>query len=87
MKLAEETDHLLLSGGVLFEARPRFLPDLLDRPFSIHQPDQKIGCWCEALESPCGVILENVPEFAAIVVAMNLRMAAEAWFQPRHPVP
>jgi hypothetical protein len=80
MKLTEETDYLLLGWGVLFQARPRFLPYLLHRPFSIHQPDQKIGSWVEALKSSCGVILENVPEFSAVVVAMNLRMAAEAWF-------
>jgi hypothetical protein len=80
MKLAEETNHLLLSWGVLFQAQPRFLPDLLDCVLSIHQPDQKIGRWSEALKSSCGVILENVPEFSAIVVAMNLRMAAESRF-------
>jgi hypothetical protein len=31
--------------------------------------------------------LQNVPGFSAIVVAMNLRVAAEARLQCSHPVP
>ena len=32
-------------------------------------------------------ILEHVPDLAAILVAMQLRVAAQAWGQCRHAIP
>jgi hypothetical protein len=87
MELAEETNHLLLGRSFFSEAGSHLFPDLLNGPFSIHESDQKIGSCVETLKSTRGMVLENVPDLSAIVVAMNLRVATESRFQPSHPIP
>jgi hypothetical protein len=87
MELAEETNHLLLGRSFLSEACPPLPPDLPNGPLSIHESDQKIGGCVETLKSTRGMVLENVPDLPAIVVAMNLRVATESRFQPGHPIP
>ncbi len=87
MELAEETNHLLLGRSFFSKAGSHLFPDLLNGPFSIHESDQKIGGCVETLKSTRGMVLENVPDLSAIVVAMNLRVATESRFQPSHPIP
>jgi hypothetical protein len=87
VKLAEKANHLFLCRSFFSEADSYLIPYLLNGPFSIHESDQKIGDSVETLKSTCGMVLENVPDLSAIVMAMNLRMATESRFQPRHPIP
>jgi hypothetical protein len=87
MELAEKANHLLLSRSFFSKAGSRLFPDLLNGPFPIHQSDEEIGGCVETLKSTCGMVLENVPDLSAIVVAMNLPMAPKSWLQPRHPIP
>jgi hypothetical protein len=80
MELAEQTNHLFLGRSFLPEPCSHFVPDLSNGSFPIHETDQEIGRWIEALEPARRMVLKNIPDLAAVVVAMNLRMAAEAWF-------
>jgi hypothetical protein len=77
MKLTQEADHFLLGRGVVSKASSARIPDLLDRAFPIHKPDQEIGGRRETLKSAGSVVLENVPELPAIGVTMDFYMAAE----------
>jgi hypothetical protein len=87
MQLAEETNHLLLGRSFLSEPGSHLVPDLPNGSLSIHEADQEVGRCVETLKSTCGMVLKNIPDLAAIVVAMNLRVAPESRFQPRHPIP
>jgi hypothetical protein len=87
MKLTEETNYFLLGWSVVPQTKSYFPPDLVDSALPVHQSDQEIGGWSEALESPCGMILKNIPEFPSIVVPMNLRVAPEARLQCSHTIP
>jgi hypothetical protein len=87
MKLTEKTNHFILGRSVVSEAVSHLLPDLVDSVLSVHQPDEEIGGWSETLDFTCRMVLENVPELPAIVMAMNFYMASEARFQGSDSVP
>jgi hypothetical protein len=46
-----------------------------------------VSGWSETLETAGSMILENVPEFTAIVVPMNLYMTPQLWLHFSHTVP
>ncbi|MBA7698051.1 hypothetical protein ES703_106725 [subsurface metagenome] len=87
MELAQEPDALLLGRGLFAKTLPHRIPDLLDRVLPVHETDDLVGSRRESLESPGGMILENIPQLTTIVMAMNLRMTPQTRFQTRYPVP
>jgi hypothetical protein len=87
VELAEETNHLLLGRSFLSEPGSHLVPDLPNGSLSIHEADQEVGRCVETLKSTCGMVLKNIPDLAAVVVAMNFRMAPKSRLQPGHPIP
>jgi hypothetical protein len=87
MELAEETNHLLLGRSFLSEACSHLVPDLPNGSLSIHETNQEVGRRIEALEPARRMVLKNIPDLAAVGVAMNLRMAPKSRLQPGHPIP
>jgi len=87
MELAQELDHLVLGRSVVTEARGGDLPELLDRAPPVHEANDEMGSRGEPMKALRREILEDVPRLPAILVTVDLGVAAEARRQSRHPVP
>ena len=87
VELAQKTDSFVLGGRVVSQVGSRVLPDLLDGPSPVHEPDHPVRSRREAVEAPRRQVLEHIPGLASVLVSMNLSMAAQPGLQPGHPVP
>src|SRR3989338_8276175 len=87
MELAQELDDLVLGRRVVTQALTGRLPDLVDRPPSVHEPDDHVRGGREAMEALARQVLEHVPRLAPVLMAMDPRVTPQAWGERRHPVP
>src|SRR6185503_5874298 len=87
VQLAEQADQLVLRRRVVAETLDRRIPQRLHRAAPVHQADHVVRLRVEAVHAARHAVLEHVPELAAVVVAMNAHVAAQARPQVRDPVP
>src|SRR5689334_5179542 len=87
MQLAEQLDHLVLGGCTLAERAVRVIPQLADRATAVHRGDQRAGGGREAVHAARGAVLQQVPDLAAIAMAVQARVRTQAGPERGHPVP
>src|SRR3989304_4404093 len=87
MELAQELDALVLGRRVVTQALTGRLPDLVDRPPSVHEPDDHVRGGREAMEALARQVLEHVPRLAPVLMGLDPRVTPQAWGERRHPVP
>ena len=87
MELRQDLDHLVLGRCIVSQVGTCLLPDLLHGAPSIHQTNEAIGCRGEAVVALRGHILQDVPQLAAVVVAVDMGVTAQAGPERRNPVP
>ena len=87
VELTQELHHVRLGRSLVTQLRRGEFPNILDRPLPIHQADEGVGRGRKAMKPFVRAILEYVPDLTTISVAMQLRMAAQAWRQCRHAIP
>ena len=82
VELAERRDHVILRGRVLAELVDDPFPQLLDRVRAVEPADQQIGAAREAVDAARRPVVEHEPHRAAITVATNADVAAQARLEP-----
>ena len=87
VELAQELNHFRLGRRIVAQLRGNEFPDILDRALPIHQADEGVGRGRKPMKPFVRPILQHVPGLTAILVAMQLCVAAQAWGQGRHAIP
>ena len=83
MQLAEQANHLVLGRRLVAGVFVGDLPQLVDAALAVHQADEAVGGGGEAMRAPADVVLQDEPDLAAILVAMNLGVRAQARLEIR----
>ena len=87
MQLAEELDDFVLCRRFLAEARGGRIPDLLHAALPVHHAEHEIRFRAEAMRAARQTVSEDVPELAAVFVAVHACVRAQPRLQRRDAVP
>lgn len=77
MQLTDEMNHFILRRPVVPELRVGRFPNLMDRPFSVHETDHHMGGGRKAMKSIGREIVQHVPDLAAVLMALKTYVATE----------
>jgi len=77
VELAQETDHLILGGGVVRESFTNQIPYFLYGSLSVHESDDPMGGRGEPLKMAGRMVLKDIPDFATIMMAVNFQMVSQ----------
>ena len=72
-------------GAVSPSWRLRDLPELGDGASAVHQRDDQPGGGGEAVDAAEGRVLQQIPDLAAVAVAVELRAWERSWVSGRRP--
>src|SRR5262245_41150571 len=87
MELAEQLDELVLSRSAFPEAAIGDLPQLLNRPCSVHAVQDQPRGRVETMHAPRGRVLHDEPDLAPIVVTVQARVRTQPGLQCGDAIP
>ncbi len=87
VQLAHQVDDFFLPRRILVQLFADLIENFLHRVIAIHQADELVGGWIEAVAATGGRVFQQVPDQAAIIVAMNLYLLMQPGPQAGDPVP
>jgi hypothetical protein len=87
MQLTQQAHYVPLRRRIITETLDGFLPELVNAKPSIHKTYHVVNNRGEAIKLPSGLILQNIPELSAIMMAMNPGMLLKAGLQLEDTIP